>query len=88
MYYYFLRICVGVIVQPSVSNILVTEGGQAMVCIELIAGNLQRNVSVRAFIISSPASTGMINMIFKNLTTWDTTKPTIYILCYNALLDS
>lgn len=81
------------IVQPSVSNVLVTEGGQAMVCIELIAGNLQRNVSVRAFTISSPASTGMISMILRNysLATWDfitTTKPTTYVLCYNALLDS
>lgn len=55
------------IVQPSVSNVLVTEGGQAMVCIELVAGNLQRNVSVRVFTISSPASTGMISMIFEKL---------------------
>lgn len=57
--------------QPSVPNVAVSEGGtgdgggggdgsgpQAMVCIELASGNLQRNVSVRVMTISSPASTG------------------------------
>ena len=61
---------VGVSVQPSVPNVAVSEGGsgdggdsegsnpQAMVCIELASGNLQRNVSVRVMTISSPTSTG------------------------------
>ena len=32
--------------------------GQVMVCIELAAGNLQRNVTVTVMTISSPTSTG------------------------------
>ena len=61
----------GVSVQPSVPNVAVSEGGgggdgdgddgsgpQAMVCVELASGNLQRNVSVRVMTISSPTSTG------------------------------
>ena len=61
----------GVSVQPSVPNVAVSEGGgggdgdgddgsgpQAMVCVELASGNLQRNVSVRVMTISSITSTG------------------------------
>ena len=53
--------------QPSVPNVAVSEGGgdggdgsgpQAMVCIELASGNLQRSVSVRVMTVSSPTSTG------------------------------
>ena len=32
--------------------------GQVMVCIELAAGNLQRNVTVTVMTVSSPTSTG------------------------------
>ena len=49
-------ICIGVIVQPSAFSLLATEGGQAMVCMELVTGNLQRNVSVRAMTLSSTGS--------------------------------
>jgi hypothetical protein len=61
---------VGVSVQPSVPDVAVSEGDgdgggdgegsgpQAMVCIELTSGNLQRNVSVRVMTVSSPTSTG------------------------------
>lgn len=53
--------------QPSVPNVAVSEGGdgggdgsgpQAMVCIELASGNLQRSVSVRVMTVSSLTSTG------------------------------
>ena len=56
--------------QPSVPNVAVSEGGgdggdggdgsgpQAMVCVELASGNLQRSVSVRMMTVSSPTSTG------------------------------
>lgn len=67
-------------VQPSTPDVAATEGGdgggdggdggddggsQAMVCIELASGNLQRNVSVRVMTISSPSSTGLYT--FKHL---------------------
>lgn len=58
------------LVQPSTPNIAVSEssgtgdgtgtGPQAMVCIELASGNLQRDVSVRVMTISSPTATGII----------------------------
>ena len=60
-------------VQPSTPNVAVSEGGtgggdgmtgsgaQAVVCIELASGNLQRNVSVRVMTISSPTATGLIS---------------------------
>ena len=59
--------------QPSTPNVAVSEGGtggdggmtgsgpQAVVCIELASGNLQRNVSVRVMTISSPTATGLIS---------------------------
>ena len=56
-------------VQPATPNVAVSEGGgdgggegnnlQAMVCIELATGNLQRNVSVRVMTISSSTATGL-----------------------------
>ena len=61
--------------QPSTPNVAVSEGDggdgggggegsgpQAMVCIELASGNLQRNVSVNVMTISSPTSTGNFNL--------------------------
>ena len=55
-------------VQPATPNVAVSEGGgdgggegvnpQAMVCIELASGNLQRNVTVRVMTISSSTATG------------------------------
>ena len=56
-------------VQPSSPEVAVSEGGdgggtgsgpQAMVCVELTSGNLQRNVSVRVMTISSPTATGLL----------------------------
>ena len=55
--------------QPATPNVAVSEGGgdggggdsnpQAMVCIELTSGNLQRSVSVRVMTISSSTATGL-----------------------------
>ena len=66
----------GVSVQPSTPNVAVSEDGgtggsdggdsgtgtgpQAMVCIELASGSLQRDVSVRLMTISSPTATGIL----------------------------
>ena len=61
-------------VQPSTPSVAVSEGGtgdgggggtgspgpQAMVCVELTSGNLQRNVSVRVMTIPSPTATGKL----------------------------
>ena len=58
-------------VQPSSPEVAVSEGGdgdgggtgsgpEAMVCVELTSGNLQRNVSVRVMTISSPTATGLL----------------------------
>ena len=55
--------------QPATPNVAVSESGgngdgdgdnpQAMVCIELASGNLQRDVSVRVMTISSSTATGL-----------------------------
>ena len=69
----------GVSVQPSSPEVAVSEGGdgdgggtggtgsdpQAMVCVELTSGNLQRNVSVRVMTISSPTATGLLQTKYR-----------------------
>ena len=71
--YHYILFLLGVSVQPSTPNVAVSEGGgtgggggggtgtgpQAMVCIQLASGNLQRDVSVRVMTISSPTATGI-----------------------------
>ena len=50
---------IAISVQPSVSNIVSTEGdSEVEVCIELASENLQRSVTVNVKTVSSPTSTG------------------------------